>query len=239
MVSILIIFVHCCKYNMYNFTFSRWQTLPAEPLMKHADTQYPLSATAWIPKGLSCETQLIECVDDITRNIDAGKQTDCLIMDVWWHCHVYNCVICEKSHFRCYPFWHVIYIKKEISWGLGLSLGVFTLPIAPRKKCSNYYKEEKSNKVQQHSPRTFTWRCDLSKIYWLYNKMLSLLACHLYKKRNKLGPRTESWGIHAPDCTGILFDDSPSITTDQQSSTALSTDIHLKMWPQQNILAVQ
>jgi hypothetical protein len=32
-------------------------------------------------KGLSCETQLIEFVDDITRNIDAGKQTDCLIMD--------------------------------------------------------------------------------------------------------------------------------------------------------------
>jgi hypothetical protein len=28
-----------------------------------------------------CETQLIEFVDDITRNIDAGKQTDCLIMD--------------------------------------------------------------------------------------------------------------------------------------------------------------
>ena len=44
--------------------------------------------------------------------------------------------------------------------------------------------------------------------------MLSLLACHLYKKRNKLGPRTESWGTYAPDCTGILFDDSLSITTD-------------------------
>jgi hypothetical protein len=32
-------------------------------------------------KDISCETQLIEFVDDITRNIDAGKQTDCLIMD--------------------------------------------------------------------------------------------------------------------------------------------------------------
>ena len=43
-------------------------------IMKHADTHnilYPLQH----------ETQLIECVDDITRNIDAGKQTDCLIMD--------------------------------------------------------------------------------------------------------------------------------------------------------------
>jgi hypothetical protein len=30
--SILIIFVHCCKYDMHNFTFSGWQTLPAAPL---------------------------------------------------------------------------------------------------------------------------------------------------------------------------------------------------------------
>ena len=28
----LIIFVHCCKYDMQDFTFSKWQTLPAEPL---------------------------------------------------------------------------------------------------------------------------------------------------------------------------------------------------------------
>ena len=50
--------------------------------MKHADTHnilYPLQHG--FRKGLSCETQLIEFVDDITRNIDAGKQTDCLIMD--------------------------------------------------------------------------------------------------------------------------------------------------------------
>jgi hypothetical protein len=51
-------------------------------IMKHADTHnilYPLQHG--FRKGLSCETQLIECVDDITRNIEAGKQTDCLIMD--------------------------------------------------------------------------------------------------------------------------------------------------------------
>ena len=51
-------------------------------IMKHADTHnilYPLQHG--FRKGLSCETQLIEFVDDITRNIDAGKQTDCLIMD--------------------------------------------------------------------------------------------------------------------------------------------------------------
>jgi hypothetical protein len=52
-------------------------------IMKHADTHtilYPLQHG--FRKGLSCETQLIEFVDDITRNIDAGKQTDCLIMEV-------------------------------------------------------------------------------------------------------------------------------------------------------------
>jgi len=32
-------------------------------------------------KGLSCDTQLVEFVDDGIRNLDSGKQTDCLIMD--------------------------------------------------------------------------------------------------------------------------------------------------------------
>ena len=32
-------------------------------------------------RGLSCETQLIEFINDITINTDAGRQTDCLIMD--------------------------------------------------------------------------------------------------------------------------------------------------------------
>ena len=32
-------------------------------------------------KKLSCETQLVEFIDDVTRNLDAGQQTDCLIMD--------------------------------------------------------------------------------------------------------------------------------------------------------------
>jgi hypothetical protein len=31
-------------------------------------------------KGLSCDTQLVEFVDDVTKNLDS-KQTDCLIMD--------------------------------------------------------------------------------------------------------------------------------------------------------------
>jgi len=32
-------------------------------------------------KELSCETQLVELIDDVTRNLDSGQQTDCLIMD--------------------------------------------------------------------------------------------------------------------------------------------------------------
>ena len=32
-------------------------------------------------KGLSCDTQLVEFVDDVIRNLDSGKQTDCLIME--------------------------------------------------------------------------------------------------------------------------------------------------------------
>ena len=30
-LSILIIFVYCCKYDIYDFTFSRWRILLAEP----------------------------------------------------------------------------------------------------------------------------------------------------------------------------------------------------------------
>jgi hypothetical protein len=69
--------------------------------------------------------------------------------------------------------------------------------------------------------------CHLRKVSL---SMLSLLACHLYKKRNKLGPRTESWGIHAPDCTGILFDDSPVITTDWLRSER-KVLIHSQVFP--------
>jgi hypothetical protein len=29
----------------------------------------------------SCDTQLVEFVDDVTKNLDSGKQTDCMIMD--------------------------------------------------------------------------------------------------------------------------------------------------------------
>jgi hypothetical protein len=51
-------------------------------IMKHADSQkilYPFQHG--FRRGLSCETQLIELIDDVTVNMDEGKQTDCLVMD--------------------------------------------------------------------------------------------------------------------------------------------------------------
>ena len=51
-------------------------------IMSHADKHnilYPLQHG--FRRGLSCETQLINFINDITMNMDAGKQTDCLIMD--------------------------------------------------------------------------------------------------------------------------------------------------------------
>ena len=51
-------------------------------MMSHANIQnimYPLQHG--FQRGLSCESQLIEFIDDVTKNLDQGKQTDCLIMD--------------------------------------------------------------------------------------------------------------------------------------------------------------
>ena len=51
-------------------------------IMNHADANnimYPLQHG--FRRGLSCETQLIEFIDDVTINMDKGKQTHCLIMD--------------------------------------------------------------------------------------------------------------------------------------------------------------
>jgi hypothetical protein len=50
--------------------------------MFHANTQniiYPFHHG--FQRGLSCELQLIEFIDDVAKNLDQGKQTDCLIMD--------------------------------------------------------------------------------------------------------------------------------------------------------------
>ena len=50
--------------------------------MSHANTQnimYPLQHG--FQRGLPCESQLIEFIDDVAKNLDHGKQTECLIMD--------------------------------------------------------------------------------------------------------------------------------------------------------------
>ena len=51
-------------------------------VMAHADRYkiiYPLQHG--FRRGASCDTQLIEFVDDISENLDVGRQTDCIIMD--------------------------------------------------------------------------------------------------------------------------------------------------------------
>ena len=64
----------CCKLIEHIIT---------SHIMKRADRHnilYPLQHG--FRSKRSCETQLIEFVDDITKNMSAGKQTDILIMDV-------------------------------------------------------------------------------------------------------------------------------------------------------------
>ncbi|KAK3102283.1 hypothetical protein FSP39_010205 [Pinctada imbricata] len=63
----------CCKLLEHIVT---------SDIMKHADTfniMYPLQHG--FRQRRSCETQLIEFIDDITVNLSEGKQTDTLIMD--------------------------------------------------------------------------------------------------------------------------------------------------------------
>jgi hypothetical protein len=50
--------------------------------MSHADTHsilYPLQHG--FRTGRSCETQLLEFIDDVTLNMENGKQTDILVKD--------------------------------------------------------------------------------------------------------------------------------------------------------------
>jgi hypothetical protein len=50
--------------------------------MSHADTHnilYPLQHG--FRTGRSCETQLLEYIDDVTLNMENGKQTDILVME--------------------------------------------------------------------------------------------------------------------------------------------------------------
>ena len=63
----------CCKLMEHIIT---------SHIMNHADKNnilYPLQHGFWSKR--SCETQLIEFIDEVTTNMSAGKQTDVLIMD--------------------------------------------------------------------------------------------------------------------------------------------------------------
>ena len=63
----------CCKVMEHIVTAN---------IMSHADGHkilYPLQHG--FRKGLSCETQLIEFVDDVTLGMESGKQVDCVVMD--------------------------------------------------------------------------------------------------------------------------------------------------------------
>ena len=63
----------CCKLLEHVVTSN---------IMKHADTfniMYPLQHG--FRQRRSCETQLIEFIEDVTTNLSSGKQTDTLIMD--------------------------------------------------------------------------------------------------------------------------------------------------------------
>ena len=63
----------CCK---------TMEHILASKIMKHGEENnilYPLQHG--FRKGHSCETQLIEFVDDISKNLQEGQQTDILILD--------------------------------------------------------------------------------------------------------------------------------------------------------------
>jgi hypothetical protein len=63
----------CCKLLEHVIT---------SHIMSHADRHNILyKMQHGFRRGKSCETQLVEFVDDISRNMDNGKQTDTLIMD--------------------------------------------------------------------------------------------------------------------------------------------------------------
>ena len=63
----------CCKLMEHIVTSS---------IMKHGDT-YNIFYTLQhgFRRGLSCETQLIDFIDDVTKNMDKKLDTDCIIMD--------------------------------------------------------------------------------------------------------------------------------------------------------------
>ena len=79
--------LHYVNYYMYKLRLlvpcKILEHIIARNIMQHAEENnilYPLQHG--FRKSRSCETQLIEFVDDISKNLQEGRQTDILIMDV-------------------------------------------------------------------------------------------------------------------------------------------------------------
>jgi len=59
-----------------------FEHLIASAIMKHAESNHLLyHLQHGFRKGRSCESQLIDLIDDVTKNLDEGRQTDMLVMD--------------------------------------------------------------------------------------------------------------------------------------------------------------
>jgi hypothetical protein len=82
-------------FDLFCIQERHWQFsehLIAKHIMSHADTHnilYPLQHG--FHTGRSCETQLLEFIDDVTLNMENGKQTDMLVMDFL---KAFDCQIC-------------------------------------------------------------------------------------------------------------------------------------------------
>jgi hypothetical protein len=84
----------CCKLLEH---------LIVKHIMSHADTHnilYPLQHG--FCTGQSCETQLLEFIDDVTLNMENGKQTDILVMDFSKAFDkVSHSLLLHKLHYYC------------------------------------------------------------------------------------------------------------------------------------------
>jgi hypothetical protein len=64
------------------YTGETWAVLQSDGTIPDADTHNILySLQRGFRTGRSCETQLLEFIDDVTLNMENGKQTDILVMD--------------------------------------------------------------------------------------------------------------------------------------------------------------
>ena len=75
--------INCMPVSLTCVSCKLMEHIITSHIMSHANAQnimYPFQHG--FQRGLSCESQLIEFIDHGTKNLDQGKQTDCLIMDL-------------------------------------------------------------------------------------------------------------------------------------------------------------